>query len=231
MKDNTNPKGKWTFDSDVALVFDDMLSRSIPQYDVMRNAVTQIGAKYAIDDTYIIDLGCSRGKALKPFVDLLPNNHFLGIEISEPMALAARAEFNGNERVIIRQDDLRHCFPSESASVMLSILTLQFIPIEYRQQIIENIYNGLIEGGALILVEKVLGNTARINQNMVDIYYQLKANNGYSQNQIERKRLSLEGVLVPVTSKWNEDLMYQAGFKYVDSFWRWMNFVGWIAIK
>lgn len=86
-------------------------------------------------------------------------------------------------------------------------------------------------GGALIFVEKVLGSTADLDGVMVDTYYALKAQNGYSQEQIERKRLSLEGVFVPVTAKWNEELLYSAGFAEVDCFWRWMNFAGWIAIK
>ncbi len=66
---------------------------------------------------------------------------------------------------------------------------------------------------------------------MIDIYYDLKAENGYSQDQIERKRLSLEGVLVPVTAHWNEEMLKTAGFVEVDCFWRWMNFAGWVAVK
>ena len=50
-------------------------------------------------------------------------------------------------------------------------------------------------------------------------------------DDIDRKALSLEGVLVPVTAKWNEELLQMAGFRQVDCFWRWMNFAGWIAIK
>jgi hypothetical protein len=38
-------------------------------------------------------------------------------------------------------------------------------------------------------------------------------------------------VLVPVTARWNEELLASAGFRQVDAFWRYMNFVGWIAIK
>jgi hypothetical protein len=66
---------------------------------------------------------------------------------------------------------------------------------------------------------------------MVHEYYGMKAQNGYTQEQIERKRLSLEGVLVPVTARWNEEMLAAAGFTQIDCFWRWMNFAGWIAIK
>ena len=81
------------------------------------------------------------------------------------------------------------------------------------------------------MVEKVLGNTSELNSLFVKNYYDMKLQNGYSQEQIDRKRLSLEGVLVPVTNDWNIDLLKQAGFRQVDVFWRWMNFVGYIAIK
>lgn len=45
--------------------------------------------------------------------------------------------------------------------------------------------------------------------------------------------LALEGVLlVPVTARWNEDLLERAGFKAVDCFWRSLNyFAGWVAVK
>jgi tRNA (cmo5U34)-methyltransferase len=53
----------------------------------------------------------------------------------------------------------------------------------------------------------------------------------YSQDEIARKALSLEGVLVPITAKANRDLLKGAGFARVDCFWRWCNFAGWLAIK
>ncbi|MGH3921557.1 MAG: hypothetical protein ACRDS1_01640 [Pseudonocardiaceae bacterium] len=42
----------------------------------------------------------------------------------------------------------------------------------------------------------------------------------YTQEEIDRKRLSLEGVLVPVTAKWNVEMLRAAGFQQVDCFWR-----------
>ena len=41
-KDETLPGSRWSFDDSVTQVFDDMLMRSIPQYDVMRNATIDL---------------------------------------------------------------------------------------------------------------------------------------------------------------------------------------------
>lgn len=53
----------------------------------------------------------------------------------------------------------------------------------------------------------------------------------YNPRDISEEALSLEGVLVPLTSEFNEILFRQAGFKCYDCFWRWMNFAGWVLIK
>lgn len=235
MQDQIVPASAWTFDDAVTQVFDDMLQRSIPQYEVMRKAVFDLACAYVKPKTAIIDLGCSRGEALAQLVERYgAHNRFIGIDVSEPMLSAAKARFEGyiNCNVVeLRNCDLRTAYPPEQASVTLCILTLQFTPIEYRQQILRRIYQHTVNDGALVIVEKVLGATADIDALMVDTYYSLKSENGYSQEQIERKRLSLEGVLVPVTAKWNEELLKTAGFTQVDCFWRWMNFAGWIAVK
>jgi len=236
VKDETQPGEKWEFDTSVTDAFDDMLSRSIPQYEVMRSACFELACRFIRQNTPILDLGCSRGEALAELIDKFgAHNRFIGLEISQPMIDAARERFKGLiacSVVDIKEHDLRKPgFPVSGASVILSILTIQFTPIEYRLRILRDIYKTLLPGGAFIFVEKVLGNTAEINDFQVETYYKLKSANGYSQDQIERKRLSLEGVLVPITAQMNEQMLQAAGFQQVDCFWRWMNFAGWIAIK
>lgn len=86
-------------------------------------------------------------------------------------------------------------------------------------------------GGAFFLVEKIIGSSAEIDEQMTRHYYKHKTAHGYSQDQIQRKRLALKGVLVSVTAQWNLELLNLTGFKHVDCFWRWMNFGGYIAIK
>ena len=234
-RDHVLPEGKWAFDTEVTEVFEEMLSRSIPQYAVMRGTVTELALRFAQKNTAIVDLGCSRGDAIAPLIKPLGgSNRFIGVEVSPPMLEAARIRFQNHipqGTVSILNMDLRREFPASPASVILSVLTLQFTPIEYRLRIVQEAFRTLTSGGAFILVEKVLGSSADLDALFVDLYYGLKRRNGYSEEEIARKRLSLEGVLVPVTASWNEQLLWQSGFREVDCFWRHLNFAGWVAVK
>lgn len=227
------PGARWAFDEGVTACFDDMLRRSIPQYEVMRAAVADLAVYYAQPGTDVVDLGCSRGEAMAPLVRRLAGEdmRFLGVEVSPPMREAARERFAREGNVELLATDLREGYPACRASVTLCVLTLQFTPIEHRQRILRDAYARTVPGGALVLVEKVLGASAGIDAAEVALYYDLKRANGYPQASIDQKRRSLEGVLVPVTARWNEELLRGAGFAEVDGFWRWMNFAGWVAVK
>lgn len=235
LHDEIEPIGKWKFDEDVTQAFQDMLSRSIPDYEAMRGTCFNVGCKFVLPQTEIIDLGCSRGEALAPFIDKFgAYNHYTAIDVSEPMLQACRERFRGFidcKRVDVRKLDLRTDYPPVTASLTLAILTIQFTPIEYRLRILREIFKHTVSGGAFIMVEKILGNTAELDNLFVEMYYDSKRKAGYSEDQIQRKRLSLEGVLVPLPAQMNEHMLQMAGFNHVDCFWRYMNFAGWIAVK
>lgn len=228
---------RWAFDEEVTRVFDDMLRRSIPDYDSMRAAVLSVGSRFVKAGSAIVDLGCSRGEAVAPFVDRYGATcHYALIETAPPMLDAARARFRGMVEagvVTIHDLDLRRNYPANAfgSSLALSVLTLQFTPIEYRQRIVSAVHNALLPGGAFVLVEKVLGSSAETDRLITELYLDSKRAHGYSEEEIERKRLALEGVLVPVTAAWNEDLLARAHFREVECFWRWMNFAAWVAVK
>jgi len=229
------PEARWQFDESVTSVFDDMLARSIPDIGVMRESVFNLASHFVQPESYVVDLGCSLGGAMTPLVQKFrTNNRFLGIEASKPMLDACRERFKDlidAGIVEIVQGDLRSTYPTVKASLTLCILTLMFTPIEHRFRILRDAFEHTSAGGAFILVEKILGNDARTSSLFVDLYEQHKQGMGYSKEEIDRKRLSLEGVLVPVTASWNEQMLNGAGFAHVECFWRRLNFCGWIGIK
>lgn len=229
MKDQIIANEKWVFDEEVTAVFDDMLSRSIPDYAGMRRTTTELAIRFAQKGTDILDLGCSRGEALRPILEILGTGfNYLGLEVSKPMIEAATRSIPDAK---IIEFDLRESFPNVRASVTLAVLTLQFIPIEYRQRIIADAYQRTVSGGIFLLVEKVLGADAVSDSILVNTYLDRKGENGYTKEQIEAKRKSLEGVLVPVTNNWNIEMLSNAGFVHIECYWRHLNFAAWLGIK
>jgi tRNA (cmo5U34)-methyltransferase len=222
---------RWAFDAEVADVFDDMLERSIPAYDEMRAVTTRIAEHFLSGASPIVlDLGASRGEALVRLLDDHPDARAIAVEISEPMADAAERRLGG--RASVQRLDLRESFPAvEDVDVILCVLTLQFIPIEHRHHVLADAYGALRSGGALVLVEKILGEDRIIDELLVAAYYDRKRLHGYSEEEITRKRLALEGVLVPVTASLDEALLDAAGFAHVERIWQSLNFAGWVAVK
>ncbi len=244
--DSIVPGEKWVFDENVAACFDQMLERSVPNYGAMRELTFNIGRNFVHNNSMnIIDLGASRGEAIAPFVKLVNGesyNEYLkprlyALEISEPMRVVMNSRFGFGRDVTVMDYDLRKInneyapFNPNRSNLILSILTIQFTPIEHRQKILRCIYKALSPGGAFLFVEKILGDTYELDELMVKEYYAKKAENGYSYEDIQRKRASLEGVLVPMTHSWNVELLRRAGFTHIDTYYRYLNFEGLICIK
>lgn len=230
-------RGGWEFDEHVTQAFDDMLRRSIPNYADMRH-ITALAARQVLKGRKgpkVVDLGSSRGEAVAPLVDALGAQARFGLaELSPPMLAVLRERFKGYVAAGVMQImewDLRQGMPFGNVDVALCVLTLQFVPIEYRQRLLWECCENLKPGGALILVEKVLGESHPSQQLMTELYEDRKRGNGYEQEAIERKRLALEGVLVPLPAATNEAWLRAAGFASVECIWAWANFRGWVAVK
>jgi len=233
-------KPKWEFDGEVTKGFQDMLERSIPDYRGMREATTEVAKHFLRPASIVLDLGASRGDALEPLivhaqdVAKIPGISFYALDSSGPMVAECRKRFRGRPNVFSFETDLRTetiLAEAAGACLVLSVLTLQFVPIEHRQRILRDCWSVLAPGGGLVLVEKVLGATHETNDLLVQKYYELKNRNGYSWEAIHAKRKALEGVLVPLKASWNLELLADAGFSSVEQVWGSLNFRAWVAQK
>lgn len=239
MQDKVMTDGRpWKFDKAVAECFTDMLERSIPEYETMRDLVFRVGRGFVKPKTAIIDLGCSSGIASEPFVERFGiQNKFMMYDVSEPMLDECRSRYSSwlkqktGTVTVANVDitgDIRQLF---DVSLVLSVLTVQFTPIENRTRTLQNIYDCLMPGGAFIFVEKVLGNCAETDSLFVSEYHEIKREHEYTNEQIIDKRESLSGVLVPVSAEYNESMLASCGYKHIECFWRYLNFCAWVAIK
>ena len=237
---NLRPDEPWVFDAEVAAGFDEMLERSIPGYREMRRVVAEV-ARAALDGPardgvrHVLDLGCSRGNALADVADVYdgPDRlRLVGIDVSPEMAAVARERL-APLRAVIVEDDVRRAAPRTlpaSVDLALAVLTLQFVAIEDRQTLVDEVASRLAPGGTFVVVEKTLGETGAATRWLDRIYYERKARNGYTVEEIEAKREALSGVLVPQTASANVAMLRAAGLDVVEV-WRSLQFVGWAARK
>lgn len=235
MKDEILAGQEWSFNEDVANVFDDMLGRSIPGYENMRENVIRMIAPIISNGGHVLDIGCSHGEMIAKLIKELGSSmyvNYVGVDSSTAMVRKARKRFSDDERVTIVHADIADAEVQRLRyDAVLSILTLQFIPIEQRQEILKQVYDSLTPNGCFILVEKVLGESWIGQDHLVSVYHQMKKDNGYTDEQIEAKRKSLQNVLVPVRASENIRMLKSAGFSVVQPFWQNLNFIGIYASK
>lgn len=226
------------FNEEVASVFDDMLKRSVPFYSEQQHLLKAIAKKFYIPGTKIIDLGCSTGTTLIHFAKAIENAAQLaGYDNSKPMLEKARA--NAELAKVSEQIELLHADLNEdlsildfsNASIVTLCWTLQFVRPLKRDALINKIYGSMLEGGALIVAEKVLTNDSHMNRFFIEFYYDFKRKNGYTDSEIVRKREALENVLIPYRLDENFELFRRNGFKIVETFFQWFNFAGILCVK
>ena len=223
------------FGKDTAMVFDDMLDRSVPMYRELQRMIGELANEFAQDGTNVVDLGCSTGITMLTLDRSVQKKvNLIGVDSSQ--AMLDKCEDNFRKHTISQQyqlicRDLNNGWIMNNASVVILNLTLQFIRPLQRDLLIQQVYDGLSENGCLILVEKVLGSDSIFNRLFVKFYYELKKRNGYSQLEIAQKREALENVLIPYRAGENEQMLRRNGFRYVDVFFKWYNFYGVVAVK
>jgi tRNA (cmo5U34)-methyltransferase len=227
--------GDFTFDRSVATVFDDMVSRSVPLYGEIQRMIVELARDFAVPESTVYDLGCSTGTTLinlHPHLD--PSVRFVGVDNSEEMLAKCRMKLGeeGIERPLdLRCLDLNEGVQVEDASLVMLVLTLQFIRPLRRERLMADIHRGLRSQGCLLLVEKVLCEESLFNRLFIKYYYDLKRRNGYTETEIAQKREALENVLIPYKLLENRELLFRTGFQAVDVFFKWYNFCGMVAVK
>ncbi len=223
---------KFEFDEAVASVFDDMLSRSVPFYDEVRKLVISLILSEQKEGLKVLDLGSSTAKFLLDLHSKMDVTMQLkGLDNSQAMLDRAEQKcqaFGANIELEFA-DMLKYEYDQED--VIVANYTLQFIRPMQRVELIKKLYDGLNDDGIFIFSEKVVFEDKTLDKEMIDIYYDYKKEQGYSEYEIAQKREALENVLIPFTIEENIQMCKDAGFESVDTIFQWSNFVTFVSKK
>ena len=240
MKDTLYAKSQnivnsFQFDDEVARVFTDMITRSVPGYTTMLDILGVLSETKVQNNSHCYDVGCSLGAStLAIRQNIQANNvHLIGIDNSKAMIERCQQVIEHDDSTtpieLICQDVLNIDFKMMSLCSMN--LTLQFIPIEQRLPLLQKIASNTLDNGVLFLSEKLqfTGNTEQ--QELTDLHHQFKKHQGYSDLEIAQKRSAIEHVLIPETLDVHRERLLNAGYSKVYKVLQCFNFVSLIAIK
>lgn len=220
------------FNETVANVFHDMISRSVPGYELLLRMIGLYAGIFVQPGSRVFDLGCSLGEASLVIADQVRARDCEIVAVDNSPAMIDKCNQHdpmpGN--IVWRCQDIRQTEISNASMVVLN-LTLQFLPPGERQQLLETIFQGLESGGILVLSEKVVFEDAAENERMVELYQGFKKTMGYSDLEISQKRNALENVLVPDTERQHTERLETIGFDEIYQCFRSFNFVSLLAIK
>ncbi|MCH9003670.1 MAG: carboxy-S-adenosyl-L-methionine synthase CmoA [Proteobacteria bacterium] len=227
------------FNDEVAKVFPDMLRRSIPGYDATIEAIGSLAARYVLQDTNCYDLGCSLGAAtiaMRQGIDT-PGCRIVAVDTAPAMTKRCREILAEDDRqfapatpVEVLRADIRD-IEFKNASMIVLNYTLQFLPMIDRDALMRSIYDGLNDGGLLVLSEKVVDEIPEMEELLVDLHREHKRRNDYSALEVSRKRAALDNVLIPETVAAHRSRLAEAGFSHTAVWLRYFNFVSIIAIR
>lgn len=227
--------GEFSFDENVARVFDDMISRSVPLYADVQRSIPVLADLLEHDPIKVVDLGCSTGTSLIHLAHRLPDRNLELVGVDNSAAMLARcneklATFELSQQITTHEANISR-FEFSDASVVLMNYTLQFVEVNERLNILRRICESIRPGGFLLVSEKVVHDDVATDNALVELYFEFKRRRGYSELEISRKRDALENVLVPLTVDQNLEHFRDAGFGRVEVLLKWFNFATFVCYQ
>ncbi len=223
---------QFEFDEKIASVFDDMLERSIPFYREVVSLICSVVALHVEENSTVIDLGCSTANTLLALHGKCQSGvKYIGYDNSEAMLEQARRKIEAyGANIDLKLADILEVELPRNDVVVANYM-LQFIRPLQRDIFIKKVFDSLNENGIFIFSEKIIYEDKKLNKKMIDIYYDFKKKQGYSEFEISQKREALENVLIPYSEDENKNLILKSGFKNVETLFKWGNFVTFLAMK
>lgn len=215
-----------------APTFNDHIRRSIPGYDDLLAQCRVLSRRFVRTASKVIDIGCSTGHFIADIAEhnvSRSNVAYIGIDIETRFMESWKRLDCPNLRFLI--DDVRQYSGYDGSSLVSSFFTLQFLREDDRVPLLKKINDGLIEGGALIVAEKILANTSRLQDALTFPYYDFKIGNGFTAEEVLSKERMLRGQMTLWKQEELQLALQSAGFTELQIIWSSFPFIAYIAIK
>jgi tRNA (cmo5U34)-methyltransferase len=207
--------------------------RTVPLYDEIQRMVVELSEYFVRDRSLVYVVGSLTG----PTLNLLSSAHagkedveFIGLDLSESRINEAAKTVN-KANVRFDHDSIMDVEFLPSANFVTALFAMQFLTVAERRRLLTRVNQGLVEGGGLIVVEKICGQHPCFEHIWAELYIDFSRRQGVTAKEILKKAQSNRGALKPITVAENRALLHQSGFPWVEIFFKWYNWAGFLAIK
>ena len=211
----------WTFmDKEIANNFDEHVREQLPWYDFATDSIAHIARHYVQNNGHVYDLGASTGNignAIRPILEERSCT-FTAIDNSAEMVSA----YNCTYGEIIKHNIEEYKYKDFDFCTLF--LTLMFVNPKNREPLLDELYEKLVPGGAIVIFDKEVntdGYFGIVNYRL-NLLEKIKTNTNYKD--IIDKELSLSGIQRPISKKMLQKYNAMLFFKF-------SNFVGYIIEK
>ena len=225
----------WAFNKNVSLSFDEHVRQSIPFYDVFQKDIAKISEWFLKDNSVAYDLGCSQGLTIKNIskLNIDTNVRINAIDDSKYMIKFAKLNLKNikkNIKVNFICGDVNK-IKFEKSNLIYSILLMPFIDKKKQISLLKKSYKSLEVGGGFICVNKINSNNSDFQDIFNQLYFDFKLTKKLNEKEILKKAKSLRSVMSVNTQNETIYNLKKVGFKKVEIFFKYLNFIGVLAIK
>lgn len=212
--------GDWSFENpEIAEKFDTHVREHLPWYDLATGVVKHLVQHYLPQGGLMVDAGASTGNIGRAVASILSKRDAQLVPFDNSESMKEVYCGPGDLRLgDIRTFDFDHLSPD----IIVCFLTLMFVPVAERAQVIRNMISALRPGGALIIFDKMCQGHGHAASAIYRLTLAAKYEAGARSEDIIRKELSLAGVQRPMS------LSELDGFHPV---FRFGDFAGWLIEK
>ncbi len=178
----------------------------------------------------ILDLGAGTGLFTKYVIKDYPEAHYRLIDIAEEMLDVAKQRFSEFENVKFKVQDYRKDIGEDSYDVIISSLSIHHLSSEEKEKVYKNIYNALDKDGIFINADQVKGEDEESEKLVKGYHVEHIKNCTLSEEDKEKtyKRMELDKM---DTMTDQIKMLKNAGFKSVDVYYKYYNFIVFRAEK
>ena len=178
----------------------------------------------------VLDLGAGTGLLTKWVIKKYPNAQYTLLDIAEDMLCIAKERFKGNNNVQFKVQDYRNEVFTEKYESIISSLSIHHLDANEKLNLFKKIYMSLDDNGVFVNADQVKGEDELSEKIVKDYHLNVIRNSSLS---IFEKEKTYDRMKLDKMDTMNDqlDMLKSVGFKSVDVYYKYYNFVVFMAKK